>query len=84
MSPAEETAKLLRQFGVAGTGDLVSYSPIDGAEIGRLAVGNAAEAAERAARAFLNGGRCRRPTAASWSASSERSFARPGNHWPGS
>jgi len=53
MSPAEETAKLLRQFGVAGTGDLVSYSPIDGAEIGRLAVGNAAEAAERAARAFL-------------------------------
>jgi aldehyde dehydrogenase (NAD+) len=53
MSPAEETAKLLRQFGVAGTGDLVSYSPIDGAEIGRLAVGNAPEAAERAARAFL-------------------------------
>jgi len=53
MSPAEETAKLLRQFGVAGMGDLVSYSPIDGAEIGRLAVGNAAEAAERAARAFL-------------------------------
>src|SRR6185503_19956734 len=44
---------LLGTFGVATSGDLVSYSPIDGAEIGRLAVGNAAEAAERAARAFL-------------------------------
>jgi aldehyde dehydrogenase (NAD+) len=53
MSPADETAKLLGQFAVAGTGDLVSYSPIDGAKIGRVAVGNPAEAAERAAQAFL-------------------------------
>jgi aldehyde dehydrogenase (NAD+) len=53
MSPAEEVAGLLRQFGVASGGDLVSFSPIDGAEIGRVAVGNPAEAAARAAEAFV-------------------------------
>jgi len=52
MSPAEETATLLRQFGLTSAGDLVSHSPIDGGEIGRVAVGNPADAAERAARAF--------------------------------
>ena len=53
MSPAEEAADLLRQFGIANTGELVSHSPIDGAEIGRVASGNPARAAERAAKAFL-------------------------------
>ena len=52
MSPAEETAELLRQFGVASSGDLASYSPIDGAEIGRVAAGNPSEAAARAVEAF--------------------------------
>ncbi|NUR45084.1 MAG: aldehyde dehydrogenase family protein [Sphingomonas sp.] len=52
MSPAEETAELLRQFEVVSSGDLASYSPIDGAEIGRVAVGNPSEAAARAADAF--------------------------------
>lgn len=53
MSPAEETADLLRQFGVASSGVLVSCSPIDGAEIGRVTNGNSAGAAARAERAFL-------------------------------
>src|SRR5260221_12889348 len=53
MTPAEETAGLLRHFGVASAGDLVSFSPIDGSEIGRVAVGDPAEAAARAAQAFV-------------------------------
>ena len=53
MTPADETAELLRQFGIVSTGDLVSCSPIDGAEIGRIAIGNPTQAAERAAQAFL-------------------------------
>jgi len=53
MSPADETADLLRHFGVASSGDLVSFSPIDGAEIGRVAIGDPAAAAERAAQAFM-------------------------------
>ena len=53
MSPAEETAKILRGFAIACSGELVSRSPIDGAEIGRVAIGDPAAAAERAARAFL-------------------------------
>ncbi|MFL6760280.1 aldehyde dehydrogenase family protein [Sphingomonas sp.] len=53
MSPAEETSDLLHQFGFASSGELVSRSPIDGAEIGRVAIGDAAEAAARAAQAFL-------------------------------
>jgi aldehyde dehydrogenase (NAD+) len=53
VSPAEEAAGLLRHFGVASAGNLVSFSPIDGAEIGRVAVGNPAEAAARAAEAFV-------------------------------
>jgi aldehyde dehydrogenase (NAD+) len=53
MTPAVETAELLRQFGVTASGDLVSYSPIDGTEIGRVAIGNPAEAAERAEQAFI-------------------------------
>ena len=53
MSPAEETAELLRQFGLESSGDLVSHSPIDGAPIGRVKVGDPAQAAEQAQRAFL-------------------------------
>ena len=53
MSPAEEAAELLGTFGVATSGDLISYSPIDGAEIGRVATGDPAEAAARAQQAFL-------------------------------
>ncbi|MES2326330.1 MAG: aldehyde dehydrogenase family protein [Pseudomonadota bacterium] len=53
MSPAEEAAGLLRHFGVASAGNLVSFSPIDSAEIGRVAVGEPAEAAARAAQAFV-------------------------------
>ena len=53
MSPAEEAAELLGTFGVATSGDLLSYSPIDGAEIGRVATGDPAEAAARAQQAFL-------------------------------
>jgi aldehyde dehydrogenase (NAD+) len=53
MSPAEETAELLGQFGIAGSGDLISRSPIDGGEIGRVTIGDPAEAAARASAAFL-------------------------------
>ncbi len=52
MTPAEETAELLLEFGVASEGDLVSFSPIDGAEIGRVATGDPARAAEAAEAAF--------------------------------
>ena len=54
MSPTEETAKLLEQLGVdALTGELVSFSPIDGKPIGRVAIGDPAKAVERASKAFL-------------------------------
>ncbi|MEA3058895.1 MAG: aldehyde dehydrogenase [Sphingomonadales bacterium] len=53
MSPGEETSALLRQFGIASSGELVSHSPIDGAEIGRVTIGDPAKAAERASAAFL-------------------------------
>ena len=53
MSPAEEAAELLSTFGIVSSGDLVTYSPIDGAEIGRVATGNPADAADRAQQAFL-------------------------------
>ncbi len=42
MSPAEEAAAILKQLGVdASDGDLISYSPIDGSEIGRVRIGDA-------------------------------------------
>ena len=59
MSPADEAHELLKQFGIEppadvfGTGELVSRSPIDGSEIGRVTTGDPAAAAERAATAFL-------------------------------
>jgi aldehyde dehydrogenase (NAD+) len=54
MSPAEEAAALLEQLEVKSGGDLVSRSPIDGQEIGRVSVGDPAAACARAAAAFLN------------------------------
>src|SRR5258707_9152145 len=53
MNPAVETAELLRHFGVGRAGELVSRSPIDGAKIGRVVIGDASEAAARAAQAFV-------------------------------
>jgi len=53
MTPAEETASILKQFGVdASGGDLSSYSPIDGKEIGRVRTGDALSAAAKAGEAF--------------------------------
>jgi aldehyde dehydrogenase (NAD+) len=55
MSPAEETAAILKQFSVdASAGDLASRSPIDGSEIGRVATGDAGKAAAAAQEAFLH------------------------------
>jgi aldehyde dehydrogenase (NAD+) len=54
MSPAEEAAVVLEQLGVsAEAGDLVSCSPIDGQEIGRVSIGDPDAACARAAKAFL-------------------------------
>ena len=52
MSPAEEAAKILELFGIADAGELVSHSPIDGAPIGRVTVGDPDRAVARAADAF--------------------------------
>jgi len=54
VSPAEDAAKVLKELGVDGSsGELVSVSPIDGQVIGRVAIGDPAEACERASKAFL-------------------------------
>jgi len=53
MSPADEAASILKHFGVQSGGDLASFSPIDGNEIGRVRIGDPARAAEEAAQAFL-------------------------------
>jgi aldehyde dehydrogenase (NAD+) len=52
MSPAQEAAALLRHFGLNSQGELVSRSPIDGTEIGRVTPGDAAAVCERAETAF--------------------------------
>ena len=53
MTPAEETASVLKELGVdAGKGELISYSPIDGTEIGRVHVGDAGSAGAAAAECF--------------------------------
>ncbi|MDL2340919.1 MAG: aldehyde dehydrogenase family protein [Pseudomonadota bacterium] len=56
LSPAEETRGLLAKLGVKSAGDLISVSPIDGREIGRVATGDpdAAAVAAAAASAFLH------------------------------
>ncbi|HEX6072655.1 MAG TPA: aldehyde dehydrogenase family protein [Sphingomicrobium sp.] len=53
MSPAEEAAGRLKQFGIDSSGGLASRSPIDGSEIGRVSIGDPAAACGRAADAFL-------------------------------
>ena len=53
MNPADEASGLLERFEIASSGDLISRSPIDGSEIGRVPVGDPADAAGRAERAFL-------------------------------
>ncbi len=53
MSPAQEAAALLHEFGIGGEGDLVSRSPIDGSEIGRVVEGDPAAACAAAAAAFV-------------------------------
>ena len=55
MTPAEEAASILKNFRVdASNGELASYSPIDGAEIGCVRIGNASDAAAKAATAFVS------------------------------
>jgi aldehyde dehydrogenase (NAD+) len=54
VSPAEEAATILGQFGVdASSGDLASISPIDGQPIGSVRSGDPNAAAAAAAGAFL-------------------------------
>jgi len=52
---AEEARQLFHRVGIPApdTGDLVSRSPIDGAEIGRVATSDVGEAVARAQQAFL-------------------------------
>ena len=52
MSPVEQAAELLAQFGIASQGGLVSRSPIDGEEIGRVEPGDPDAACALAAQAF--------------------------------
>ncbi len=54
MSPAEETASILRELGVEDDGALASHSPIDGSRIGSVAEAtDVAAACTRAHSAFL-------------------------------
>ena len=52
MTPVEECVGLLRKLGVRSAGDLASFSPIDGQEIGRVETGKPEAACARAAEAF--------------------------------
>ncbi|HET7605527.1 MAG TPA: aldehyde dehydrogenase family protein [Sphingomicrobium sp.] len=52
MSPAKEAAELLESFGLNDEGDLASHSPIDGAVIGHVAIGDPDRACASAAEAF--------------------------------
>ena len=54
MTPAEDAAALLKQFGIEGAGELESFSPIDGQRIGAVPVGDPGSACELAAKAFLD------------------------------
>ena len=54
MSPGDDAVAVLEQLGLDATaGDLVSCSPIDGQEIGRVSVGDPDAAASLATKAFL-------------------------------
>ena len=52
MSVAGEAAEILNQFGVRSEGNLISRSPIDGSEMGRVIPGNPDAACSRAVEAF--------------------------------
>jgi len=52
MSPAEDTAQLLKSFGIDDAGTLASHSPIDGEIIGHVTVGDPGRACAVAADAF--------------------------------
>ena len=53
MTPAEDAASILKDLGVDATsGELMSHSPIDGNEIGRVHVGNPGNAAAAAEESF--------------------------------
>ncbi|HKP33322.1 MAG TPA: aldehyde dehydrogenase family protein [Sphingomicrobium sp.] len=52
MSPSEQAAELVARFGITGAGALVSRSPIDGEEIGRIETGDPEAACALAAQAF--------------------------------
>jgi aldehyde dehydrogenase (NAD+) len=53
MKPAEDAASILKELGVDATsGELISQSPIDGSEIGRVRAGDAGNAAGAALQAF--------------------------------
>ena len=53
MTPADDAQQLLDLFGVHSAGKLVSYSPINGAPIGRVTIGDPDHACARAAEAFV-------------------------------
>ena len=53
MTPAEDAASTLKKLGVdAASGELISHSPIDGSEIGRVQVGDAGNAPTAAMESF--------------------------------
>jgi aldehyde dehydrogenase (NAD+) len=52
VSPAEQAAELLAQFGIANKGEILSHSPIDGEAIGRVEPGDPDAACALAAQAF--------------------------------
>ena len=52
MTPAEDAAKLLDDFGLDTRGDLASHSPIDGSIIGQVGIGDPDKACAAAAQAF--------------------------------
>ena len=53
MTPAEEAASILKDLGIDATnGELISHSPIDGSEIGRVLTGGAGNAAAAALESF--------------------------------
>ncbi len=53
MTPAEDAASLLKQFGIEFAGGLESISPIDGQRIGAVAIGDPEKACALATQAFL-------------------------------
>ena len=52
MKVSEDAAHLIERFGIRSEGALLSFSPIDGSEIGRVAIGNPKVTCAEAQRAF--------------------------------